>query len=78
MATSSLSVGTNNRDSKELKHLQDALRWVDSLLHQKARDDFEFVTAANSLHGKRGDVGEHGGGSEDGGSSEGEAYEKRL
>ena len=44
-ATTALSCGTNGRDNKELKYLQEVLRLVDSLLCQEARDDFEFVTA---------------------------------
>ena len=66
-ATSALSCGTNDRDSNELKYLQESLRLVDSLLCWEARDDFEFVTAERTSprHDKGGDIGEQGGGGED-------------
>ena len=44
-ATSALSVGTNGRDSNDLKYLQEALCLIDGLLCRDARDDLEVVTA---------------------------------
>ena len=48
-ATSALSCGTNSRDNNELTYVQEALRLVDSLLVGESHDDYEFVTAEDSL-----------------------------
>ena len=51
-AKSALSCGMIDRDSNELKYLQDALRLVDSLLCREIRDDFEMSVTAVKTEGQ--------------------------
>ena len=48
VAASAQSCWTNDRDSNELKYLQEALCLVDSLLCLEGRDDFKRALAENS------------------------------
>ena len=72
-ATRALPCGKNDRDSNELKCLQDASDLVDDMHGKKSYDDYEFVTAEEPPSPyERATSGVRGGGGEDEGSRESE------